>query len=141
MKKYITLLIASVALLLGQGCASLNGGGDASKEIVFWANTAALLGTQEAIAKNPELRPKFELALASLNALVDAGSTDPLAFRNVLNTLPVKELKSREARIAINLASIAFYRYGQSVALDDKSHVASALRAVRDGIRDGLAKS
>lgn len=138
MKKYITLLIASVALLLGQGCASI-GNSNGTQELAFWANAAANIGTQEALAEHPELRPKFETALASLNALVDAGSTDPLAFRNVLNTLPVKELKTREARIAINLASIAFYRYGQSVALDDKSYVGAALRAVRDGIRDALA--
>lgn len=124
-------------LLCMTGCAGLQGG-NAAGELAFWANTAANIGTQEAVLEHPELRPKFEAALASLNALVDAGSTDPGAFRNVLNSLPVKELKGREARIAINLASIAFYRYGQNVALDDKSYVGAALRAVRDGIRDGL---
>lgn len=133
-------LLTLLTLIGGGGCQLVRPTTDTQKlaEVVFWVNAAANTGTALALAEHPEWRPKFETALAALDALVTANSQDPTAFRNVLNSLPIKELKRPEAVIAINLASIAFQRYGQSVALDDSSYVGAAIRAVRDGMRAGL---
>lgn len=140
MKKLILTILIGSSLLFSSGCASFKGQ-DPKQELAFWANVAATVGTQEALVAHPEYKPAFEQALAALDALVTANSVDIVAFRNVLNSLPVKELKSKEARIAINIATIAFSRYGQNVGLDQENYVAIALRAVRDGIRSGLGVS
>jgi hypothetical protein len=136
-----TLLSLVLGLLL-VGCASSpNDPQDpqaALRELAFWTHTAAALGAQYALEENPARRPQFEAAVESLDALASSGSADALIFMSVLNTLPVKELKSKEARLAITTATLIYSRYGKEISLSQSNYVGTAIASVRDGFRLAL---
>lgn len=131
-----TLLIPLVFLL---GCATVKQ--DPVGEIKFWAQAAALIGTQETLREHPEYAPAFQKALVGLEMLIATGNGDPTALQQVIAQLPVDNLESREARIAVTLAKLSFARYGQNVTVDltqRSPYVLATAEALRDGIRAAL---
>ena len=131
------LLIPLLAFLIG--CASIKQ--DPIGEVKFWATAAASIGTAEALRDNPELRPAFEKALEGLRVLIATGNGDPAALQQVIAQLPVDNLSSREARIAVTLAKLSFARYGQNVTVDltqRSPYVLAAATGLFDGIQSGL---
>lgn len=132
-----TILLIPFLLLLG--CASVKQ--DPVGEVQFWANAAASIGTAEVLRDHPELRPQFEKALTGLEVLIATGNGDPAALQQVIAQLPVDQLESREARIAVTLAKLSFARYGQNVTVDltkRSPYVLAAANGLRDGIKAGL---
>lgn len=111
------------------------------KEVQFACYSAASLGTAYAIAKHPEWRPEFEAGLAALDALIAQNNFDPAAFHQALLKLPIKELKSGEAALAIQAATILFHHYGAEIALDQQTYVGAVIASVRRGIWDALGAS
>lgn len=147
MKSLILFLLALVACC-GVACKSLNPatsqGEDPAadqqtqSDLHFWAYLAASVGAEYTLAAHPEYRPAFERAVTALDALLASDKIEPLSFRLILQQLPVKELQSPEARLAITTATILFQRYGSSIPIDQSTHVATAAIAVRDGLRAAL---
>ena len=143
--KKLLILLPTVALLFG--CAS-TGQQDLTPEqqtanniaeVSYWAYSAAQMGTVYAITKDPSLRPKFEQAVIALDGVASTNVIDPLVFRKVLQSLPVKELKSPEAVLAVTTATLIYQRYTKGQAIDQPAYLNAAASSVRDGIRDGLA--
>jgi hypothetical protein len=100
---------------------------------------AAALGTQEALLQNAGWRPQFQTAYDNLNRLVTSGTVSGTLLREVLASLPVKELKSDRARIAIETATILYdATVGTKVNIEAAPYVNAAATGIRDGLRSGL---
>jgi hypothetical protein len=132
-QKTLAAIIAAVAILT-TGCATV-------KDPAFsyaLVEDAAAIGTIAVLAKHPELRPQFERAEKSLSGVIESGKFDGGTFREIVSALPVKELKSNDARLIITFAELQFRRHGQSLAIDQNEHVRSGMIAMRNGLRAAL---
>jgi hypothetical protein len=103
---------------------------------------AASIGTQEALLQNPLWRSRFEQAYTNLNILVETRTVTGAFLRDLLASLPVKELKSDQARIAIEGATMLFdATVGTKVNIEAAPYVLAAATGIRDGLRVGLGKA
>jgi hypothetical protein len=134
----LALSTLTLALLLFTGCASTEGGGGSQAAIIGFIEDAAMIGTAEALIEKPAWKPRFEQAHTELTAAIANARFDGATFRQILNQLPIKELKSREARIGITFAELKFVRYGRNVGIDQPDWVKQGMTAVRNGIGLGL---
>ncbi len=103
------------------------------------AYAASAIGTQEALLQNPSWRPRFQSAYDNLNRLVTSGTVSGTLLREVLASLPVKELKSPKARVAIDAALYLFdATVGTKIEIEKAPFVDAAAIGLRDGLRAGL---
>ncbi len=103
------------------------------------AYAASAIGTQEALLQNPTWRPRFQAAYDNLNRLVTSGTVSGTLLREVLASLPVKELKSERARIAIETATVLYdVLVGTKLDIEQAPYVQAAARGIADGLRSGL---
>jgi hypothetical protein len=138
MRAMIAVLMASLLLLTGCASASKS---DPVAEVKFWAYAAASIGTQEVLHDKPDLRPAFERTVKALDVMIASGNGDPAALQQAIAGLPVDNLSSREARIAVQLAKLSFARYGQNVTVDlsqRSPYILATATALRDGMQAGL---
>lgn len=136
-------MLASALLFTGPtGCALLSKNSTPEQKQADVRNlsfAAASIGTSEALLQNPSWRPRFEAAYANLNQLVESKLVTGTLLRNVLASLPVKELKSPQARIAIVGATTLFDSLvGTQVNVENQPYVLAAATGIRDGIKVGL---
>ncbi len=102
---------------------------------------AASLGTQVALRQNQAWRPQFETAFNSLNMLVETRTVTGALLRDILASLPVKELKSENAKLAIESATFLYdTTVGTKVNIESKPYVLAAATGIRDGLRVGLGR-
>lgn len=135
MKTLLTLPL----IVLFAGCATVQEDRIAQVRILSYA--AASIGTREALTQNLAWRPQFELAYANLNTLVENKTVTGEFLRGVLSSLPVKELKSDSARIAIEGATILYdVIVGDKVNLEAAPYVMAAATGIRDGMKVALGK-
>ena len=130
------LLITSCALLQRDSTleAKLN-------DIRLLSYTAASIGTSMAIKENPEWKPKFEAAYTNLTSLLDSGIITGPYLRQIISDLPIKELKSENARIAIEGATLLYdVSVGTKLDIEKAPYVKAAAMGIRDGLRVGLGK-
>jgi hypothetical protein len=103
------------------------------------AYAASAVGTAAALDAKPEYRPAFVLALASLDKLVEARTISGVQLRDILLTLPIKELGSRTALIAIDAGATLFdVITGKPIDLEQTPYALAAATGIRDGLRTGL---
>src|ERR1044072_4263328 len=105
MKKQIMVLslILSCSFLF-TGCAT------AGKQPIEYApliQQTAQEGTILVLGEKPEWQPQFEAASIALDVIAKADAIDPQLVLNVVNTLPVKELKGKKATLALSSARLA----------------------------------
>jgi len=96
-------------------------------------------GTIYALAENPEWRPNIIVVRDQLHGL--ATTTNLVSFNSLLLTLqglPVKELKTSEARLAITAASITLRRVGRNVELGNIANLQPLAGGLDTGISEGL---
>jgi hypothetical protein len=136
MKTYV--LLTPLALFL-VSCATTQE--EKLSQVRNLAYAAASIGTQEALLQNASWRPRFETAYANLNTLVTTKTVTGAFLREVLASLPVKELKSDQARIAIEGATMLFdATVGTKINVEAAPYVLAAATGIRDGLRVGLGK-
>ena len=151
MKKSFLAFVLSLSFLLSpiwlpvgvgffaSGCATTPA--EKIRQVQLLSYAAASIGTQEALQQNPAWRPRFEMAYTNLNTLVVNKTVTGALFRDVLASLPVKELKSDRARIAIEGATMLYdATVGTRVNLETAPYVLAAATGVRDGLKVGLGK-
>ena len=138
------MVFCAVMLSVTPGCALFQKGAteaDKAAQIQSLAYGAASFGTQYAIASNPGYRPAFELAFTQLDALVTQKTVTGALLRNILASLPVKELKNDKARIAIEGATYLFdVTVGNKLDIEAQPYILAAATGIRDGIKVGLGK-
>jgi hypothetical protein len=82
---------------------------------------------------------QFSIAYESLNRLVEQKVVSGDLLRQVVANLPVKELKSPTARIAIEGATTLFDQLvGTKVNVETAPYVLAAATGIRDGIKIAL---
>ncbi len=135
-------IILTCSLLAGSGCALLRSGSTTEQkanDVRNLAYAAASIGTQEALLQNSSWRPQFESALLNLDILVETKTITGALLRQILASLPVKELKSAQARIAIEAATILFdSTAGTTVNIENAPYVTAAATGIRDGLKIAL---
>jgi hypothetical protein len=141
------MLLICAALFAGSitSCAFLRGTATSEQKIANVHNlayAAASIGTQEALAQRPEWRSRFETAYLDLDQLLTSKTITGALLRNVIASLPVRELKSQQARIAINAVTLLYDQsLGTSVNIESQPYLLAAAGGVRDGLKAGLDAS
>jgi hypothetical protein len=137
MKQIKLLLPALLLAALLPGCATTPEENAARVQSLCYA--AASLGSQAALVQNPAYRPALELAYTNLNSLVERKVITGNLLRDVIATLPTKELKSDNARITIEGATILFDTLaGTKLNIEAQPLVLAAATGIRDGLKATL---
>lgn len=140
MKQSIILICAVIFI----GCGSIKTV-DRVETIYSSVNVAADLGTysyliEQPADKRPEKARVFESAAVALEVLADKDTITVSDIAKVLSRLPIKELKSKEAVLAIRGAQLAFSRIGIENNPQDinKVNTKRLARELHEGIRSGM---
>ena len=147
MKKLIAV-IGCVALVAFTGCTTTTKldpfGEPVVVKTVDIPKVAAItrevttIGIGLALANNPDLMPKLQVAVAELNALAVADTITPDLIIAILNQIPVKQFRSPEGVIAFNSARVILVAAGWSnVDLVRIEQLRPIVVALRDGMVAG----
>lgn len=132
----LALLSFCTLLLLPIGCATT----DNSQSLESLTHVAAYVGTAEALREHPDWRDEFEQASAEL-ALLEQGPIDIIALVEIVQRLPVKELRSDRAVLYISAATILLSDHLNSIPIERLENIRPIISALRRGIDRGLQTS
>lgn len=137
MKKFAPL-VALVALLL-TGCKTVDGQRVPDVEkIAAVSREAAAQGTEEALIQHPEWLQGFKYAHAELAALEKMDTIRASDLLKIIGRLPIQELKSDEARIAIRGARLVIALAGWSeIDAERVQQIRPIVTAIREGMEEG----
>lgn len=130
-----------VGLMLLCGCALFHGGTEAEKvaDVQRLSYAAGSVGTRIALIEHPEWRIRLESAYTNLDAMVTAKIVTGTLLHNWITALPIKELKSKEAVIAIEGAVVLYdVSVGDRVNIEGQPYAYAAAIGVRDGMKAAL---
>jgi len=134
--------LLALSLMSGPGCALFSSGATTEQKLIDVRNlsrAAASIGTQEALAQNATWLPRFVSAREQLRLMVNNGAVTGALLRGVIASLPVKELKSPQARIAITSATTLFdATVGSRVNIEQAPYLYAAALGMLDGFNDAL---
>ncbi len=138
----VSALITCSLIVTNSGCAIFSSSSTTDQKLADVRNlsyAAASLGTREALLQNPIWRPQFLSAYTQLNQLVSQKIVTGDLLRTILAGLPVKELKSDQARIAID-AALALYdsTVGTRIDIEKAPYALAAAAGIRDGLKVAL---
>ena len=136
-----TFLAITLAILTLTGCGTRRDETPEQKaaKIQLLAQDAASIGTEVALITNPQYRPAFEVAYTELNRQLDGDAVITLeSIRQVLATLPIEELKGKEAALAVRGTRIVIRRI---VSRQTEENLHLYTRAIATGIRDGMKEA
>jgi hypothetical protein len=135
--------LLACALITGAGCALLSGSATAEQKLSDVRNlsrAAASIGTQEAVLQNPMWLPRFILAKDQLARLVASKTVTGALLRDVIASLPVRELKSDRAVIIIRQVTLLFDASGSQIDIEKQPYVLAAAEGILAGMRDALGQ-
>jgi len=137
------LLCASpLIIVLPTGCALFSKTATTQQKLSEVRNlsyAASSIGTGVALKQNPGWRPQFEAAYHDLDQLVTQKTVSGDFLRNTIASLPVKELRSDTARIAIEGVTLLYDEtVGSQVNIEDQPYVLAAATGIRDGMQIAL---
>ena len=137
MKTKSILIIGAILGLLFTGCGTLTP--TQQQRAVTATKIAAYVGTHEAVRQHPEWRDGFQQAVNDLGVMEASSKIDATMILAIMQRLPVKELKSPQATLAITAATILLSDYAGSVPLDQVQQLKPVVTAMREGIELGLS--
>lgn len=127
--------IPALLALLMIGCQTTP---DNSQRIASAVKVAAYVGTAAYLADHPDKRVDFERAHYELEFIERTEVIDFATVLAIVNRLPVKELKSDDARLIITGATILLADYAGQLRLDQLEQLRPIVKAMKDGIALGL---
>lgn len=131
--KSMILVIGLLAATLLSGCSGLKQP-TTQQRIVFAAKTAAYVGTAEYLTQKPKDKPAFISASMQLHALATQTNIDLVNILAIVNQLPIKELKSEQARIVVTAGTLLLIQYGETLPVDRLKDLQPVAAAIGDGI-------
>jgi hypothetical protein len=147
--KFCDVVVVALCVFLlscaitSSGCAFLRGDSTSQQKAGDVRNlcyAAASVGTQEALLQEPSWRPRFESAALDLDILLANKTVTGILLRQVVAQLPVKELKSPQAKVAIDAATMLFdSTAGTSVNIESQPYLVAAATGLRDGMKAALS--
>jgi hypothetical protein len=127
--------IGSLVMFILLGCASMSQ--SQKSRLQTAATLAAYVGTVETLRAHPEYRIGFETAVIELKAL-EEGKIDTIKLMEIVNRLPVKELKSERATMIIGVATILLQDQLGTTPIEKLDDLKPVVAAIRAGIERGL---
>lgn len=134
--KSIKALFATIGLITLAACSTMSP--QTQSRVRTGVTVAAYVGTIEALRSHPEYRLGFETAVAELKVLED-GQIDTVKLLEIVNRLPVKELKSDRAQMIITAATIVLADEIGATPIEKLNDLKPVVSAIREGIERGLA--
>jgi len=138
----VFLALGSISITSFSGCALFSNSATTDQKLAdvrSLSYAAASLGTAEALLENPAWNLHFQTAYAQLDQLVTQKTVTGDLLRKIIASLPVKELKSSRARIAIETATMLFdSTVGTKVNIEAQPYVLAAATGIRDGLKAAL---
>jgi len=133
------LALVSIIGIVSSGCAS---NGRPAPITLAMVKIAANSGASVAIADHPDWRPAFVMAHDELGIYLANGKLTGEQLADIMNRLPVKELKSNTARIIISSGVILFDVYiSQATDVNKVAAIADVGRAIYDGLDVAIKSS
>lgn len=109
------------------------------QRVYVLAKGAASIGTTEALRQKPEWRDNFLVAKAELDKTINDGTIDGIRLREIMAQLPIRELHSDTARVAIQGATLLFdFATASAINIEKNEYVLAASRGVSEGIGQAL---
>lgn len=136
---WLAMLACLCVLLFNSGCATL-GNGSTLQRIQTGSKLAAYVGSAEYLRSHPETRPAFELARDQLIQIESSEHVDLALLLSIINRLPVKELKSDRAQLAITSATILLSDYLGNLPVEKLDDLKPVAKSIREGIDLALAQ-
>lgn len=136
------MILCAVTGMLVAGCTTTPEGKTIPDvpRIAAITREAAAIGTQEALVRNPALKEKFVLVAAQLAILETQGDITVEKMLYIVSQLPVNELKSDDARLAISAARLVVAGAGwSSVTIIRDEQLRPVVTALREGLIAGGA--
>jgi hypothetical protein len=146
LKSLLILVIPAALIGFTVGCAHTPTGqvdvAATVKNFVPAAETAAYVGTKVALTEHPEWRDGFVQANAELQILASAENPDYTTLAEIVSRLPVEELKSEEATLAITSGEIILQQYGRPDVVTSKLvDIRPIVQAIQRGVSKGLGQT
>lgn len=136
MKTKLLTLVATVMLIAG--CVTSPDTGKTVPDIPRIAaitREAATIGTKEALIRQPQWTGKFVMVVAQLEVLEKQTNITVESMLGIISQLPVNELRSDNARLAISTARLVVAAAGWSQVEIVKSE---QLRPVVIALKEGM---
>jgi len=133
-----TPLVIALAVALLCGCTTTPQP-QTVQRIASAAQLASFTGAAFYLLDHPEDRQTFQIVLASVDALLASGSTDPDAFRLALSKLPMRELRSTRSGIIVAAAIMVWTEYESQITPATRDSITPIMRGVSDGLQAALA--
>lgn len=109
--------------------------------IALITREAATIGTQEAIFREPQWKEKFILVAAQLAVLEAQPDITVESLLGIISQLPVNELRSHDATLAISSARLLIAAAGwSSVTIVRAEQLRPVVTALREGLIAGGAQ-
>jgi hypothetical protein len=138
MKTKILSIVLTLAAIIGlTGCASTKP--QTRARLVTVAQLAAFDGTKLTLIHHPEYRAGFELAAQELRTM-EEGNIDALLLVEIINRLPVKELRGQTGALIVENASIILTSEIGATPLEKLNDLKPYVSAIRQGIERGLGQ-
>lgn len=128
----ILMIVFTAAVLLGAGCSTTNTAQD--QRVATGAKLAVYVGSAAYLKEHPEKRAAFVTARQELRVLEAAETIDFVTLFAIVNRLPIKELKSPEAQIAITASTILLTDFAGSLPVDQLERLRPIVTAIRQGL-------
>jgi len=139
-----TLIALTLSLSLFTGCALFDKSATQEEklnQVQLLCTSAADIGTEVALQEHPEWKPQFELAYTQLDQLVETKTITGAQLRTIISSLPIKELKGNNAKIAIDAATMLYdVTVGAKVSIEQQPYVLRAATGIRNGMKVPLGK-
>lgn len=132
------LLLILFVLLLVSGPIACKTTPQTPQSIAPRLELLSTLATQEILIDNPGWREDFQLVSQNLAILTAKESITVADIIAVIRTLKIKELQSREARLAFAGAQIVFMEGTQTIELKNNADLRLYAQAIQRGIDAGL---
>ena len=131
--------IALVTLLISFAGCQTTGDRTTEDRIESSVRAAATIGTYEILLERPDWEPYFEEAMHELAALTAHGTVDFWRVYEIVQRLPVEELRSERAIVYITATNMVLEEFGNpSLDLDGIPNAAPVARGLTTGIERGL---
>lgn len=147
MKKSLSIAIIGILcvafVIWLTGCASTGG---LNPVVLQIADTSVEVIVKDVthltLQKKPEWRKDFETAYADVSVLAAQDKVDIATLAEIVNRLPVKEIKGTNAQLIISDVEIVVQKFapnnGQIVSTEKYADAKAIATAIRDGLRIGL---
>lgn len=131
------LLVQTLSLVLFIGCSTLTTS-DITR-IATVSQQAASIGTREVLISHPEWKASFALAATQLQVLATSPTIGVQDIMKIVQQLPVKELKSQEARLSFEGATLLISAINvPELPADRVAQLQPIAKAIADGIVQGM---